>query len=147
MKIFHRLGWLACALTLFATQAPSIALADESPDVVANLGSNGVVFKLCDAFASTGICTSGGDEIVLDTGGYSSIAIDFSQSTTTFTCDIKGNQVGYDAENDAQTLNSTSFSGSQFAITLENTPRYVWITCSANGGGSVTATVLARRNK
>ena len=127
---------------------PGFVSADEAPSVVANLGNNGVVFKLCDSFASTGVCTgTTGDEAVLDTGGYDSIAFDFSQSATTFTCDVKGNSVGYDAENDAQTLNSTSFSGSQLAITFENTPRFVWVTCSANAGADLTVTVLARRNK
>lgn len=127
--------------------APIISYADSPPEVVAYMGRVGTVFKMCDAEADTTDCLdASGDEIVLDTAGFTSIAIDFSESTTTFTCEAMGNNVGHDAASGVgQDLVATSFSGSQFSQTLPVTVRYIWITCSANAGGAVTVTAFGRR--
>lgn len=135
-------------LSLLLVAGP--VLADESPPVLNNMGPNGSVFLMCNA-DGTGVCTGpNGDEAVLDTGGMSSVVIDLSQSAaTSLDCDVVGNNVGYDAENDGTILNSTALSTTQYAITFTDTPRFIWITCStvSGGGATVTATALARRNK
>jgi len=132
---------LPCLMLLVACPV----LADEAPPAV-SMGSK-ALFTFCDAQAGTVDCVGpGGDEAVLDTAGWRSIVFDASQSaSTTFTCTVVGNNVGHDAGGgDGQTLPTTDMSDSQFSIELSDTPRFIWITCSANNV-SATITGFARR--
>lgn len=141
---------MRCLLLFLAVMATVFpAWADEAPPVLANFGSLGSAYLVCDATSSTGICTGpGGDQAVLDTGGFTSIIVDISQSSaSSIDCDVVGNNVGYDAENDGTVLNSTPLSTTQFAISFTDTPRFVWITCGTVSGGNVTATIFGRGNR
>lgn len=143
-------------LLSLALTVPFTAFADEAPPLLANLGSMGRVYQMCNEASgwTPADCSADGagtNPYVLDTGGFDSITIDFSQSgATTLDCDLVGNNVGHDtASGTGQILNSVAFSASQFTITFDHTPRYVWVNCTTASGGTdtVVATALARQVK
>lgn len=134
-------------LFLAVMAAASRVYSDEAPDAT-DFKPIGTVATLCDAQTGTGDCTApSGDEIVMDVGAYRSVTFVSTGSTGTYSCDIVGNNVGHDAATGSgQTLNSTSLSGSQLAITLTDTPRFIWATCTANSG-TVTITAFGRQDR
>ena len=138
---------LAVALTVLMGMA-GMASADSAPPVLTELGSNGIVFTLCTvaAGATPGDCVdTNGDEVVLDTGAFSSIVIDFSASgATTIACDLIGNNLGHDANSGVgQDLTATQFSTTVLAQTLPLTPRFVWVNCTTISGAADTISVTA----
>lgn len=99
---------------------------------------------LCDAQAGTGDCTSGGEEVVLDTAGMQYVTVDLSESVGSFTCTVEGNNVGHDAASGTgQTLHSPALSSSALAVTLTAPPRFIWVNCTVNPT-TVTARYVGR---
>lgn len=128
-----------CALLLF----PSVSNSDVAPD--ANTLSHGrVQYTMCNAQpnGSEGVCTKGGDEIVADVRTRSVLTFDATMSTSsTYTCDIYTNSVGFDASTSAQRqqANTTSLTATTQVITLSGVLNRVWVNCSViNADGAVT---------
>jgi hypothetical protein len=102
------------------------------------------------ASGETGVCTdtgviSGGTARVHRFNGmYATTHFGTQSTATTYSCDLYGNDTGYDADAaDRQVLNSTSLSQTNQAISFDGLFDYVWWECTAVTGGTVVITMLA----
>ena len=126
------------------------AWGDVAPEVVENYGSEGVMYKMCDAQTAAAVCTKDGDQIVLNAAGFSSLTFYGMQSTdVAYSCDIYSRDQSHDTAVEANgfKINVTSLSETQEVITLSGPFSRVWIKCTSltGGGNSVTITALAKK--
>jgi hypothetical protein len=106
------------------------------------------VGTLCSAQTATATgCTGGpgGDELVADLRGFTSIALFSNQSTSaTYTCDAFVSDNGYDGDSGVGTdRTTTSLSNTQESVTIDGATGFLWIECTTITGNSVTVTFVA----
>ena len=137
-------------LALLVLLMAGSAWGDVAPEVVENYGSEGIMYKLCDAqpTGSTGVCTKDGNYIVLNAVGFSSLTFYSMQSTATgYSCDVVSRDQSHDtvtAGNGFQ-INLTSIDQDQEILTLSGPFSRVWINCSAINNNAVTINVIAKK--
>lgn len=139
--------FLALAILLLAV--PALGDTDALSKRVYN-GPNSnqtMVGTLCSAQASAAVCTSGGDEVVVDLRGFTTASFFSTQSTSTdYTCDVIMNDNGYDANSGVgQDRSTTSMTETQESITLDGVLGFVWISCSELANNAVTVTFVATK--
>lgn len=124
------------------------AFADVTPELLRSRGSCSE-YVMCIAIAVPGECLDGGDEIVLDMQGNTSITFYSTQSTaTTFVCDIISNDEGFDATaGDGFKINNDSLAEDKEVLTLSGGFSHIWITCPTVSGAAVRITANVCRDQ
>ncbi len=139
MRKFLLIGF---ALSLVCAHAQ----ADTIPDTVGVPRSHCIKKLMCDAETVTGVCTKGGDEIVLEVlDKWTRFTFYANQSVgTPYSCHIYSNNLGYDAESgDGIRVTSSPLTEDDQAITLSNADfGFIWANCDTIET-SVTITVNA----
>jgi len=131
-------------LTLLLLLLPALAWADATP-AKTRVNNRCQSYRMCDAQASTGICTSvsDADEIVLQIARFAHYTFYSIQSTATnYSCDIMTNNQGYDANNTADQVNTISITDEAPVYTMGVLLRYLWITCPTLADNQVTIDVV-----
>lgn len=117
--------------------------ADVAPELLNRLSDGCATYVICPTTTSTGDCTRGGDEVVLQSHNRSRHFITSHRSTASaYVCDLIASDLGHDAgSGDGQDVSATSISETAPTQSYEslNAP-YLWVNCSTITGGNVTIT-------
>lgn len=110
------------------------ARGDTTPDTIGVPRNHCIKFLLCDAETDTGVCKSGGDELVLEVlDKWTRFTFYSNQSVDSpYSCHIYSNNMGHDAESgDGIQVTSTPLTEDDEAITLSNVDfGCIWVNCS-----------------
>lgn len=102
-----------------------------------SLQTGQAVYRMCDAYNTTGVCKSGSSNIVMDTYALGApilrlTAYGTASASATYTCAIWGNLTGYTATAAAKQQLSSNFTETSQVITLDGLFRYMWVECTVN---------------
>lgn len=145
MKHFFTLMLLA-----FAAIAPSVSYGQQLASKVSPRDVRGATFRLCNAETANGICDGTNGDLYAVVDEYSDFSFFFSQAGGTgATCNIFAIPGGTAPVADLSTLtqfqiNATALSSSNPFQAYSFPMKYVYITCAAISGGSVTVDMMAK---
>lgn len=134
-----RAFWAALAAVLGVA---SLAAADTAAPTVNRVGAC-LEYEVCTNIATTGTCTSGGDEVVVYIGKDATVALNVQGSTGTFTANLQTARQGHDASGGAgQEVFATDLSGSSTVAWAAGPFQYTWVEVDSCSTCSVDAHLL-----
>ena len=123
------------------------AFADVAPLDDDPINSSCRIYEMCRDFASTGTCTTGGDEIVLQGVGAAWIQLDTGGSTSGYTVNLRTCRIGHDS---CGVANGVEVFGSDLTESASigqatGTFQSLFVEVDSNAGGSVDAWLIVCR--